>query len=69
MLQTVLAQIDSDGQIRLLEKIKLTKSRKALVTVLDEDIETIPESLLFSEAALAKDWNRSEEDEAWEYLQ
>jgi hypothetical protein len=68
-LQTVLAQIDSDGQIRLLEKIKLTKSRKALVTVLDEDIETIPESLLFSEAVLAKDWNRSEEDEAWEYLQ
>lgn len=28
----------------------------------------IPETLLMSEASLAKDWLRHEEDEAWAYL-
>jgi len=29
----------------------------------------VPESALLSEAALAEDWNRPEEDEAWLHLQ
>ena len=28
-----------------------------------------PETALLSEAALAKDWERPEEDEAWKHLQ
>jgi hypothetical protein len=29
----------------------------------------IPETAMMSEAALAEDWNRAEEDEAWSHLQ
>jgi hypothetical protein len=43
---------------------------RALVTILDET-QTIaaPETALLSEPALAADWNRPEEDEAWSHLQ
>ena len=30
---------------------------------------SIPEAALISESMLARDWNRSEEDEAWAHLQ
>jgi hypothetical protein len=33
------------------------------------DIINVPETPLLSEPALAKDWNRPEEDEAWSHLQ
>jgi len=33
------------------------------------DITNVPETALLSEPALAEDWNRPEEDEAWSYLQ
>lgn len=70
MLQTFEAMIDEQGNVRLLESVKLPKVRKALVTVLvDELTASVPETALLSEAALAEDWNRPEEDEAWSYLQ
>jgi hypothetical protein len=67
MLQTVEAIIDEQGAVRLLEAITLPGSRKALVTILDETV--VPETALLSQAALAEDWERPEEDAAWSYLQ
>jgi hypothetical protein len=37
------------------------------VTILEE--EPVAETALLCEAALAEDWNRPEEDEAWAHLQ
>ncbi|MGI8542179.1 MAG: hypothetical protein ACR2MD_01715 [Aridibacter sp.] len=41
-----------------------------MVTILEEKpAAAVSETALLSEAALAEDWNRLEEDEAWSYLQ
>ena len=69
MLQTFEAIIDDQGQVRPIESIKLPTGRRVLVTILDKPIIDVPETALLSEAALAEDWNRPEEDEAWSYLQ
>jgi hypothetical protein len=70
MIQTVEAIIDQNGNVHLLEAIKLTAVKRALVTILDEEpINAISETALLSEAALAEDWNRPEEEEAWQHLQ
>ena len=70
MLQTIEATIDEQGNVRLLEPIRLPKARRAFVTILtDELTPDIPETALLSEPALAEDWNRPEEDEAWSHLQ
>jgi hypothetical protein len=69
MFRTIEAVIDEHGIVRLLEPIQLPSSSRALVTILDQDIEPQPdETARLSEAALS-DWNRPEEDEAWAYLQ
>lgn len=41
MLRTVEAEIDIDGQVRLLEPLHITKTSRALVTLLDTDNLTI----------------------------
>ncbi len=70
MKRTLEAVIDQHGQVRLLESLELPEARRALVTVLDEVPTTLAgESALLSEQALAEDWNRPEEDEAWSHLQ
>jgi len=69
MLQTVEAQIDENGQIRLLEPLTLTHHSRVLVTILPSHPKEENETTLLSEAALAVDWNRQEEDEAWAHLQ
>lgn len=70
MLRTVEAIIDENGVVRLLEEVHLPATRRALLTILeDEPAERIDETALLSEAALAEDWNRPEEDEAWSHLQ
>ncbi len=70
MIQTVEAIIDPNGNVLLLEAIKLTTSRRAFVMILEEEPTTaIPEAALLAEPALAKDWNRPEEDAAWQHLQ
>ena len=68
MLQTVEATIDEQGNVQLLEPIQLPKPQRAFVTILTEDLN-IPETVLLSEASLAEDWNRPEEDAAWSPLQ
>ena len=70
MLRTVEAVIDAQGQVHLLEPISLIGARRALVTILEEEPDaSMHETAWLSEAALAEDWNRSEEDAAWSHLQ
>jgi len=70
MLRTVEAVIDEHGNVHLLAAIRLTAARKALVTSLEDAREVgVSEIALLSEQALAKDWDRPEEDEAWPHLQ
>ena len=70
MIQTVEAVIDEQGNVRLLEPMHLPSARRALVTILeDRQVAGPSESALLSEAALAEDWDRSEEDAAWSHLQ
>lgn len=70
MIKTVEAVIDEQGNVRLLQPIRPRRSRRALVTILEESpTKSAAESALLSEPALADDWNRLEEDEAWSHLQ
>lgn len=69
MIQTVEALIDENGSVKLLEEVHLPTARRALVTILEEPAIDRTETALLSEAALATDWNRPEEDEAWAHLQ
>ena len=70
MIQTLEAVIDESGAVRLLEAVRLPAARRALVTILDDQPAVLArEAALLSEAALAKDWNRPEEEAAWAHLQ
>jgi hypothetical protein len=70
MIRTVEAVIDEQGNVRLLEAVRLPAVRRALVTILeDEPPAAVQETALLSEAARAADWNRPEEDAAWSHLQ
>lgn len=70
MLKTLEAVIDDQGRVLVLEEVQLSKPRRALVTILDEESEeAVSATSLSSESALAADWNREEEDEAWRHLQ
>ena len=66
---TVEAVIDEEGNVKILQPIQLQGARRALLVILDEPARTVAETALLSEAALAEDWLRPEEDEAWSYLQ
>ncbi len=48
MLQTIEAVIDKQGRISLKEKVNLDKTRRVLVTILDDEIATENESLVGS---------------------
>lgn len=73
MMRTVEATIDEQGAVRLSQSVRLSGVRRALVTILEEPpgagSPRIAETALLSEAALAEDWNRPEEDAAWAHLQ
>ncbi|HEV7402081.1 MAG TPA: hypothetical protein VGO11_04110 [Chthoniobacteraceae bacterium] len=69
MIQTIEAMIDAGGSVRLLGPVRVSRSQRALVTILDEEPAPSVETALLSEQALAQDWNRSEEDAAWAHLQ
>ena len=69
MQRTVNAVIDEQGQVRLLTPLKLAAARRALVTILEDEIPPVQDATLMSEAALAEDWNRQNEGEAWAHLQ
>ncbi len=70
MIQTIEAVIDKQGKVQLLQDVRLSQSRRALVTILEEKPTVkVSETAVLSEDALAEDWDRPEEEEAWSYLQ
>jgi hypothetical protein len=70
MMRTIEAVIDERGDVHLLENVDLPTARRALVTILEEEpAERANEAALLSEKALAEDWDRLEEDDAWSHLQ
>jgi len=69
MIQTVEAMIDQSGKVRLLQPITLPSTRRAFVTILDDEPElSALETAMLSEGALAVDWGTAEEDKAWSHL-
>ncbi|MBI3462155.1 MAG: hypothetical protein HY000_03715 [Planctomycetes bacterium] len=68
MLRTIEARVEPDGFVRLLEPVNLPNARRALVMILDES-PRISDTPLLSQDALAREWSRPEEDEAWSCLQ
>lgn len=70
MIRTIEATIDQKGHISLSEPVTLSSSCSALVLILDEKpLIRLNEESLLREAALAEDWDRPEEDEAWQHFQ
>ncbi|MDI6751511.1 MAG: hypothetical protein QME07_01445 [bacterium] len=69
MFQTLEAVTDKQGNVQLIEPFELLVGRRVLVTILDKPTVNVSETALLSENALAEDWNKPEEDEAWSYLQ
>lgn len=70
MIRPVEAIIDERGAVHLLEAVDVPAVRRALVTILEEEPALqVAETALLSEAVLAADWNRPEDDKAWAYLQ
>ena len=67
-MRTVEAVIEANGEVRLVEPVRLLSASRALVTILEE-APCLHDAALLSEAALAEDWNRPEEDAAWAHLQ
>lgn len=69
MLQAIEGLIDQEGVLKILGDVTLPKSRRVIITILDEEPsdETVNLALL-SETSLARDWERPEEDEAWSHL-
>jgi predicted DNA-binding antitoxin AbrB/MazE fold protein len=66
MNPTIEAKVDEEGVIRPKEPIALPPGSRLLITVLS--IPATGEGALLSEEALAADWNRPEEDQAWATL-
>ena len=65
MIRTIEAFVDEDGTVRLLEDVRLSAPHRALVTIFEEEPVVRPDDVtLLSEATLADDWNRPEEDAA-----
>lgn len=69
MIRTVEAVIDEQGNVRLLEPIVTGTASRALVTILDQPSLEPSDTALISESALAQDWGRPEEEDAWSHLQ
>jgi hypothetical protein len=62
MKPTIEAEVDEKGNIRPIEPITLPPGARVLITVLGEPAS---ETAVLSEASVAADWSRPEEDAAW----
>jgi hypothetical protein len=67
-MKTVEAVIEPNGEVHLIEPVRVRSPRRALVTI-REEAPTVHDAALLSEAALAEDWSRAEEDAAWAHSQ
>jgi len=69
MIQTLEAEIDEHGSVKLVKPVLLDRRHRAVVMIMpDESISSAGECALLSEASLAQDWNNPEEDAAWQHL-
>jgi len=68
VLRSIEVTVEKDGTVRLPKNMTLPARRRAILTILDEPMP-VAETALLSEAALAEDWDRPEEDEAWTHIQ
>ena len=62
---TVEADVDDEGNIRPKEPVSIPPGSRVLITVLEPETA---DTMLLTEAALAADWQRPEEDLAWSHL-
>lgn len=71
-MQTFEAVLQPNGQLQFLDLAAISRTpQRVLVTFTDEVVatDTAISGALLSEAALAQDWQRDEEDAAWAHLQ
>ena len=68
ILKSIPATVSPDGSVTLSEPVKLIGPAVAMVTIVLEGEDEALEPAILSEDAL-NDWNRPEEDKAWDYLQ
>lgn len=68
MLHTLEAVPQPAGAVRFLEPVHLASSQRVLV-IFTQPSDEAHEGARTSEPALAADWLRDEEDEAWAHLQ
>jgi hypothetical protein len=69
-MNAVEATLERDGRITFRDAVRVPRPCRVIVTFLSPpSAPPVPETALLSEAALAEDWNRPEEDEAWAHLQ
>lgn len=77
MLKTVEAVLEDDGRLRLLEDIDPPSGARIFAVIVDAEgpavNELTDENLrhsigALSESVLARDWQRPEEDKAWQHL-
>lgn len=66
MTKTIEVEIDDSGTVRPMDPAASLPYGRALLVW---QTDTPPETMLLSEASLAKDWLRPEEDDAWAYMQ
>ena len=71
MVHSLKATVDDKGYIKLPEGFPIPPSRELTILIIDPALdESSPsDTALLSEPALAKDWSRPEEDQAWQFLQ
>ena len=71
MLKTVKAKINKEGEVRLLEPLKIDHEKNAIITILDDEIDlndqNANELIVLNEKSLAEDWN-SEADTRWDKI-
>ena len=67
MRPTIEAEVDAKGNIRPKEPVSIPPGSQLLITVLGAPAAS--ETALLSEASLAADWSRPEEDAVWAGLE
>lgn len=71
-MQAYNAIVEKNGNVKFLSNLNISEQKKAIIIILDDENQnSVKENnieYLMSESALT-DWNRPEEDKAWEYLQ
>ena len=64
-----MAETDEQGNLQLPKGLRLPEGYRILITVLDDaSTPKANDEALLSESALREDWDKPEEDDAWDCL-